>query len=141
MAGGLAALACAATPAAAQDDKKKKSDVPPERPPINTPILVVDAVTAPVSGPSGSMVVLTLNLDCTTVENARVIDNLMPRVYNAVIMELNREPLGRNGRIFEQDLEGLKQRLLHQINRALQGPKVAGVYIRSLQEVPRLGRG
>ena len=37
----------------------------------------------------------------------------------------------------DRDLAGVKQRLLYQINRALQGPQVVGVYIRSLQEVPR----
>lgn len=118
----------------------KSADAPPEKPPITTPVLTVDAVTAPVAGPPGSMVIMTLSLDCATVDNARAVDTLMPRVYNAVIMELNREPLGRNGRVYEHDLEGLKQRLLYQINRALQGPQVAAVYIHSLQEVPRLGR-
>jgi hypothetical protein len=140
---GLAALAalCPAV-AFAQDEKKekkKKSDTPVEKPPINTPTLIVDAVTAPIVGPPGSKVIMTLTVDCGSVENARVVDNLMPRVYNAVIMELNREPLGKNGRIYDSDLDGLKRRLVYQINRALQGPQVVGVYIRSLQEVPLRG--
>ncbi|MFN4312498.1 MAG: hypothetical protein ACK4FK_18085 [Ferrovibrio sp.] len=138
--GALAGLCLIATPMArAQErEKKKKSDTPIDKPPVNTSVLVVEAVTAPVAGPPGSQVILTLNIDCGTVENARAIDPLMPRVYNAVIMELNREPLGKNGRVHDNDLEGLKNRLVFQINRALQGPQVVGVYIRSLQEVPLL---
>lgn len=124
----------------AQDKKeKKKSDTPVEKPPVNTPLLVVDAVTAPISGPPGSKVILTLTVDCGDVETARKVDDLMPRVYNAVILELNREPLGRDGRIYDNDIEGLKRRLVYQINRALQGPQVVGVYIRSMQEVPLRG--
>jgi len=138
---GLAALAalCPAAALASDDEKKekkKKGDAPVEKPPINTPTLVVEAVTAPIVGPPGSKVIMTLTVDCGSVENARVVDNLMPRVYNAVIMELNREPLGKNGRIYDADIEGLKRRLVFQINRALQGPQVVGVYIRSMQEVP-----
>ncbi|MEK9970613.1 MAG: hypothetical protein VW600_15845 [Ferrovibrio sp.] len=141
---GLAALAVLRPAAAlAADDekkeKKKKSDTPVEKPPINTPTLIVDAVTAPIAGPPGSKVIMTLTVDCGSVENARLVDNLMPRVYNAVIIELNREPLGKDGRIYDADIEGLKRRLVYQINRALQGPQVVGVYIRSLQEVPLRG--
>lgn len=137
---GCAALA--APPVFAQEKKKKKSEAPSpiERPPINNPVLLIDAVTAPVAPPPGSTpgtVIMTLSVDCGSVENARVIDAMIPRVYNAVIMELNREPIGKDGRINDQDLAGVKQRLLYQINRALQGPQVVGVYIRSLQEVPR----
>jgi hypothetical protein len=121
----------------AQEKKeKKKSDTPAERPPVNSPLLVVDAVTAPISGPPGSKVIMTLTVDCGTVETARKVDDLMPRVYNAVILELNREPLGKDGRIYDNDIEGLKRRLVYQINRALQGPQVVGVYVRSMQEVP-----
>ena len=125
-------------------EKKKKSDTPIEKPPVNNPVLVVDAVTAPLAGPPGSKVILTLNIDCGNVENARKVDDLMPRVYNAVILELNREPLGKDGRIYDNDIEGLKRRLVYQINRQLGGPNappsqtplVVGVYVRSLQEVP-----
>lgn len=129
------------TGAWAQDkkEKKKKSDTPIEKPPINTPLLVIDAVTAPISGPPGSKVIMTLTVDCGNVETARKVDDLMPRVYNAVILELNREPLGRDGRIYDNDIEGLKRRLVYQINRALKGPEVVGVYIRSMQEVPLRG--
>lgn len=124
----------------AQEKKeKKKSDTPVEKPLVNTPLLVVDAVTAPISGPPGSKVIMTLTVDCGDVETARKVDDLMPRVYNAVILELNREPLGRDGRIYDSDIEGLKRRLVYQINRALQGPQVVGVYIRSMQEVPLRG--
>lgn len=119
-----------------EKEKKKKSDAPPEKPPINTPLLMVDAVTAPLDGPPGSKVIMTLNVDCGTVENARKVDELMPRVYSAVIIELNREPLGKGGRLYDQDIEQLKRRLVYQINRNLQGPQVVGIYIRSLQEVP-----
>jgi len=120
------------------DDKKKKSDTPVEKPLVNTPVLIVDAVTAPVNGPTGSRVIMTLNIDCGDVENARKVDNLFPRVYNAVIMELNREPLGKDGRVYDKDLEVLKRRLVFAINRSLQGPEVVGVYVRSLQDVPVL---
>ncbi|WP_374304094.1 hypothetical protein [Ferrovibrio sp.] len=134
----LAGLCLIASPAgwAQEKEKKKKSDSPIEKPLVNTPLLMVDAVTAPVAGPPGSQVIMTLSIDCGDVENARKIDALMPRVYNAVIMELNREPLGKDGRVHDNDLEGLKRRLVFQINRSLQGPQVVGVYIRSLQEVP-----
>src|SRR3546814_10694680 len=64
------------------------------RSPINSPQLIVEAVTAPVL-PSGT-IIMTLTVDCGTVENARAVNAMMPRVYNAVIMELNREPLGRS---------------------------------------------
>lgn len=135
--GALGALCLIAPMARAQEkEKKKKSDTPIDKPLVNTPVLMVDAVTAPVAGPPGSQVIMTLSIDCGTVENARAVDPLMPRVYNAVIMELNREPLGKDGRVHDNDLEGLKRRLVFQINRALQGPQVVGVYIRSLQEVP-----
>ncbi|HEX6959190.1 MAG TPA: hypothetical protein VF194_14505 [Ferrovibrio sp.] len=139
---GIAGLAMAARPALAAEEQKKKkkkssSEEMPEKPPVNSPILMVEAVTAPVAGNPPGTVIMTLNIDCGTVENARAIDALMPRVYNAVIFELNREPWGRDGRIYDRDLELIKQRLLFQINRALQGPKIEGVYIRSLQEVPR----
>jgi hypothetical protein len=136
--GALAGLCLIASPAAwtQEKEKKKRSDTPIDKPPVNTPVLMVDAVTAPVAGPPGSQVIMTLSIDCGTVENARAVDPLMPRVYNAVIMELNREPLGKDGRVHDNDLEGLKRRLVFQINRALQGPQVVGVYIRSLQEVP-----
>jgi flagellar basal body-associated protein FliL len=135
---GLLAFGLLAAPAALgqEKEKKKKSDTPVEKPPINSPLLVVDAVTAPLVGPPGSKVILTLTVDCGSVENARVVDNLMPRVYNAVIIELNREPLGKDGRLYDNDIEQLKRRLVYQINRNLQGPQVVGVYIRSLQEVP-----
>ena len=124
----------------AQEKKeKKKSDTPVEKPPVNSPLLVVDAVTAPISGPVGSKVIMTLTVDCGSIDTARKVDDLMPRVYNAVILELNREPLGRDGRIYDHDIEGLKRRLVYQINRALQGPQVVGVYIRSMQEVPLRG--
>lgn len=124
----------------AQDKKeKKKSDTPVEKPPVSSPLLVVDAVTAPISGPPGSRVIMTLTVDCGDIDTARKVDDLMPRVYNAVILELNREPLGRDGRIYDNDIEGLKRRLVYQINRALQGPQVVGVYIRSMQEVPLRG--
>ncbi len=139
LAGGTVLLA--ARSAFAQEKKKKsESPSPIERPPVSTPVLVIDAVTAPVAPPAGGKpgtVIMTLSVDCGTVENARAVDAMIPRVYNAIIMELNREPLGRNGRVNDQDLAGIKQRLLYQINRALQGPQVVGVYIRSLQEVPR----
>jgi flagellar basal body-associated protein FliL len=125
-----------ATAYAQEKEKKKKSDTPVEKPPINNPVLVVDAVTAPIAGPPGSKVIMTLNIDCGSVENARKVDDLMPRVYNAIIIELNREPLGKDGRLFDQDIEQLKRRLVYQINRQLQGPQVVGVYVRSLQEVP-----
>lgn len=136
--GAAVCIMLTASPLRAQQEKKKRSDSPiPERPPVNTPVLVVDAVTAPVAGNPPGVIIMTLNIDCGTVENARTIDNLMPRVYNAVIIELNREPLGRNGLVSDRDLEALKQRLTFQINRALQGPQITGVYIRTLQEVPR----
>lgn len=135
--GGL--LLIPVMPVLAQEkEKKKKSDTPVEKPIVNTSVLVVEAVTAPVVGPPGSRIIMTLSIDCGTVENARKVDDLMPRVYNAVIMELNREPLGRDGRVYDRDLDGLKRRLVHQINRSLQGPEVVGVYIRSLQDVPVL---
>jgi len=130
-----AAMASDAPPPDKEKEKKKKSDAV-EKPPVNTPLLVVDAVTAPLNGPPGSKVILTLNVDCGSVENARKVDDLMPRVYSAVIIELNREPLGKDGRLYDQDIEQLKRRLVYQINRNLQGPQVVGVYIRSLQEVP-----
>ncbi|WP_341893913.1 hypothetical protein [Ferrovibrio terrae] len=136
---GLLAAGSLLLPVAAyaqEKEKKKKSDTPVEKPPINNPILVVDAVTAPIAGPPGSKVIMTLNVDCGSVENARKVDDLMPRVYNAIIIELNREPLGKDGRLFDQDIEQLKRRLVYQINRQLQGPQVVGVYVRSLQEVP-----
>jgi len=140
---GGAMLLFGVSPSFAQD-RKKKSEAPSplERPPVSNPVLIIDAVTAPVAPPAGGApgtVIMTLSLDCGSIENARAIDALIPRVYNAIILELNREPLGRNGRVNDQDLAGVKQRLLHQINRALQGPQVVGVYIRSLQEVPRRG--
>lgn len=143
IAGGAAWLVLACAPAAfGQDEKKKKkSDTPVEKPPVNNPLLMIDAVTAPVAGTPPAQVILTLTVDCGTVENAQKVDNLMPRVYNAVIIELNREPLGRDGRLSDQDIEGLKRRLVFQINRALRGPEIKGVYIRSLQEVPRRGGG
>ena len=137
--GGLtAALLLPAGLVRAQDkkEKKKEGDKPIEKPLVNTSVLVVDAVTAPVSGPTGSRVIMTLNIDCGTVENARKVDDLFPRVYNAVILELNREPLGKDGRIYDKDLDVLKRRLVFAINRALQGPEVVGVYVRSLQDVP-----
>src|SRR3546814_12279325 len=82
---------------------------------------------------------MTLTVDCGTVENARAVNAMMPRVYNAVIMELNREPLGTNGRVTDRDLEPLKRRLLLRINRALQRvPQAFGVYIRRLTDVPSL---
>lgn len=141
LATGAAVLLCGATPALAQEKKKKsESPSPIERPPVNTPVLVIDAVTAPVAPPPGGApgtVIMTLSIDCGSVENARVVDAMIPRVYNAIILELNREPLGKGGRVNDQDLAGVKQRLVHQINRSLQGPQVVGVYIRSLQEVPR----
>lgn len=138
----IAGLAMTAKPALAAEEKEKKKKKPssermPEKPLVNNPVLTVEAVTAPVAGPKLGTVIMTLNIDCGTVENARAVDALMPRVYNAVIFELNREPWGHDGRIYERDLDLIKQRLLFQINRALQGPKVEGVYIRSLQEVPR----
>lgn len=136
LAAGMLLAAPAARASDAPPDKKKKSDTPSEKPPINTPLLIVDAVTAPLNGPPGSKVILTLNVDCGTIENARKVDELMPRVYNAVIIELNREPLGKDGRLYDQDIEQLKRRLVYQINRNLQGPQVVGVYVRSLQEVP-----
>ncbi|MCW0235385.1 MAG: hypothetical protein OJJ21_17430 [Ferrovibrio sp.] len=136
-AGSLLSLSVLPQSARTQEkEKKKKSDTPIEKPPINTSLLVVDAVTAPLNGPPGSKVILTLNIDCGTVENARKVDELMPRVYNAVIFELNRDPLGKDGRLYDNDIEALKRRLVYQINRNLQGPQVVGVYIRSLQEVP-----
>lgn len=137
---GAAMMLMAPLSVGAQQEKKKKSDTPVERPPVNNPVLIIDAVTAPVAGPAGGIsgtVIMTLSVDCGSVENARVVDAMIPRVYNAIILELNREPLGKGGRLNDQDLGGVKQRLLHQINRALQGPQVVGVYIRSLQEVPR----
>ena len=119
-------------------DKKKKKEGEGQgapEPPVNSPQLVVEAVTAPVA-PSGT-VIMTLTVDCGTVENARAVNALMPRVYNAVILELNREPLGSNGRVTDRDLEPLKKRLLFQVNKALKGgPQVSGIYIRSLQDVP-----
>lgn len=141
LAGGVllpAALAAPARAAGGGDKKEKKERPPgvPDKPPVNSPQLVVEAVTAPVA-PS-STVIMTLTVDCGTVENARAVDNYMPRVYNAVIMELNREPLGKDGRLSDVDLDRLKRRLLFQINRALKdGPQISGVYVRSLQEVPR----
>ena len=141
LAAGGAMLLTGASSSFAQDKKKKsESPTPIERPPINNPVLIIDAVTAPVAPPAGGTpgtVIMTLSVDCGSVENARVVDAMIPRVYNAIILELNREPMGRNGRVNDQDLAGVKQRLLYQINRALQGPQVVGVYIRSLQEVPR----
>ena len=138
---GAAVLLFSSSPVFAQEKKKKsESPSPIERPPVNNPVLVIDAVTAPVAAPPGKApgtVIMTLSVDCGSVENARVVDTLIPRVYNAIILELNREPLGKDGRVNDHDLAGVKQRLLHQINRALQGPQVVGVYIRSLQEVPR----
>ncbi len=138
------AASCLGLPATAQD-KKKGGDPnkPPERPPVLGPLLTVEAVTAPVAairegGPLG-LIIMTFTLDCGTIENAQAVDNMMPRVYNAVILELNREPLGQSGRISDGDLEGMKRRLLYQINRALRGPQVKAVLIRSLQEVPRRG--
>lgn len=129
------------SPSFAQDKKKKSESTSPiERPPVNNPVLIIDAVTAPVAPPAGGTpgtIIMTLSIDCGSVENARVVDAMIPRVYNAIILELNREPMGSNGRVNDQDLSRVKQRLLHQVNRALQGPQVVGVYIRSLQEVPR----
>lgn len=133
-----AALALPPAARAQEKDKKKKSDTPVEKPLVNTPVLIIDAVTAPVNGPTGSRIIMTLNIDCGDVENARKVDNLFPRVYNAVIMELNREPLGKDGRVYDKDLEVLKRRLVFAINRSLQGPEVVGVYVRSLQDVPVL---
>jgi hypothetical protein len=123
----------------AADDKKKKGDPNKilERPPVNSPLLTIEAVTAPVSGNPPGTIIMTFTLDCGTVENAQQVDNLLPRAYNAVILELNREPLGRDGRVTDQDLEGMKRRLLYQVNRALRGPEIKAVLIRSLQEVPR----
>jgi flagellar basal body-associated protein FliL len=134
--GGEEAAPPAAEGGGKKDKKKKKGEgeAIPE-PPVNSPQLIVDAVTAPVA-PSGT-VIMTLTVDCGTVENARAVNTMMPRVYNAVIMELNREPLGTNGRVTDRDLEPLKRRLLFQINKALKdGPQISGIYIRSLQEVP-----
>lgn len=128
-----------ATALAQEKKEKKQSDSPIEKAPILTPFLVVEAVTAPINGPAGSTVIMTLTLDCGDVDTARKIDELMPRVYNAVILELNREPLGRDGRIYDNDIEGMKRRLVYQINRALRGPQVVGVYVRSMQEVPLRG--
>ncbi len=130
-------------PALAQEGggKKKGGDPnkPPERPPVNSPLLLIEAVTAPVAGPPTRTIIMTFTIDCGSVEMAQQVDPMIARVYNAVIMELNREPLGRDGQVQDSDLEALKRRLLFQINRALKGPTVAGVYIRSLQEVPRRG--
>lgn len=138
-----AVLVASSFSALAQQKEKQRSDTPIEKPLVNTPILVIDAVTAPLAagpnGEPGGTVIMTLSVDCGSVENARAVDALMPRIYNAVILELNREPLGKSGRLNDQDLNGVKQRLLYQINRALQGPQISGVYIRSLQEVPRRG--
>jgi len=134
----LAALPVRAEDPKPDDKKKKKGDTPAEKPLVNTSVLMVDAVTAPVNGPPGSRVIMTLNIDCGSIENARKVDDLMPRVYNAVIMEMNREPLGRDGRVQDRDLDNLKRRLVFAINRSLQGPEVVGVYVRSLQDVPVL---
>ncbi len=135
----LAVLWLAPGFALAADDKKKKGDPnkPAERPPVNSPLLTIEAVTAPVAGNPPGTVIMTFTLDCGSVENAQQVDNLLPRAYNAVILELNREPLGRDGRITDQDLDGMKRRLLYQVNRALKGPEVKAVLIRSFQEVPR----
>ncbi len=137
------ALLLAAAPALAQEGggKKKGGDPnkPVERPPVNTPLLLIEAVTAPVAGPPDRTVIMTFTVDCGSVEMAQQVDPMIARVYNAVILELNREPLGRNGQVNDADLEAMKRRLVFQINRALKGPTVAGIYIRSLQEVPRRG--
>lgn len=140
----LLALLLAALPLHARAQEKKKADPnkPVERPPVLNPLLTVEAVTAPVAPVAGKppgTIIMTFTLDCGTTENAQAVDNMMPRVYNAVILELNREPLGQNGRFTDQDLEAMKRRLLYQINRALRGPTVNAVLIRSLQEVPRRG--
>jgi len=121
----------------AKEPKKSEDGKVPEKPPVNNPVLVVEAVTAQVAGDPPGTVIMTFSVDCGTLENAQQVDNLMPRVYNAVIMELNREPLGNKGRITDRDLDGLKSRLKVRINQALKGPAIEGVYIRSLQEVPR----
>lgn len=145
LAAGLGfALTAIAAPGQAADDKKKKKDDPntgqPLRPPINSPLLQVEAVTMPVAGPPERTMILTFTLECKDVETARKVDEMHPRFYNAVILELNREPIGANGRVTDRDLESLKRRLLFQINRALKGPTIEAVYIRSMQEVPRSGR-
>jgi len=128
-------------PALAQEGGKKKGggdpNKPVERPPVNSPLLLIEAVTAPVAGPPARTMIMTFTIDCGSVEMAQQVDPMIARVYNAVILELNREPLGQNGQVHDTDLDALKRRLLFQINRALKGPTVAGIYIRSLQEVPR----
>jgi|GEM_PF-1822546 len=123
----------------AADKKERKVDPnkPVEKPLVNTTLLVIEAVTAPVAGTPLGMVIMTFTLDCGTIENAQQVFDLLPRAYNAMILELNREPLGNNGRISEQDIDAMKRRLLFQVNKALRGPTVNAVLVRSLQEVPR----
>jgi len=127
-------------PARAQDKKSKRNDPnsgQPLRPPVNSRLLQVDAVTMPVAGPPERLMIMTFTLECKSIEVAQEVEALHPRFYNAVIVELNREPVGANGRVTDKDLEMLKRRLLFQINRALKGPVVDAIYVRSMQEVPR----
>src|SRR3546814_3207983 len=58
--------------------KKQGEGEPIPEPPINSPQLIVEAVTAPVL-PSGT-IIMTLTVDCGTVENARAVNAMMPRV-------------------------------------------------------------
>src|SRR3546814_12858732 len=58
--------------------KKQGEGEPIPEPPINSPQLIVEAVTAPVL-PSGT-IIMTLTITCGTVENARAVNAIRPRV-------------------------------------------------------------
>ena len=120
-----------------KEEKKDKKDKEPPRERYQTgQYLAINGVTAPLAGPQNKQVAMNLMIDMGSQPVAVEAEEMMPKVLSVVIIELNKEPLGQNGRLGPDDLDNLKLRLLSSANRVL-GGRAKDVFIRNLQEVKK----
>lgn len=108
-----------------------KKDPPPWVPPTHIQML-------PMMLPAGgTRVPITFYLEATEPEKAEAICKHMPRVRDAVLLAVSRQPIPvKNRRLI---LKGLDQRMLKPINRAVGKPLVKRVFV--AKGVVQMGTG
>lgn len=104
---------------------------PPKPPPASYVVLEGLSVPLRTAEKPWSTLWLNLALEIPKAEDVGEIQNVMPRVRDAFVRDLQAHPIGRNGTWTEVDIDTMTARLGNQADKVLGPGKVTRVLIRN----------
>ncbi len=113
--------------------KTEPVEAPPPPKPAPASYVVIEGMSVPLRTAEKPWSTLWMNLalEIPKAEDVGEIQNVMPRVRDAFVRDLQAHPIGQNGTWNEKDIDTMTERLGKQADKVLGPGKVSRVLIRN----------